>query len=148
MKITKIFSAGIVLAMAIGFGYQTFAQNSDHQKHHPAAKEVVENDAGSGTRGTSGMNTCPMGAENCPMMQGGQMGMMHELMHGDKIDLNVTEIDDGIIIKWSSSDKEVAKKLKSMGLKMKTMHPMMKGHMGKALHQGMMDQKNKKKSGK
>ncbi|MCB0362197.1 MAG: hypothetical protein KDD35_05730 [Bdellovibrionales bacterium] len=132
-----------VLVVGFGLGYQAFSQDDDHKKHHPNAKAEGKTDSKSdmGAMCPDGMASCPMMGEGCPMMQGEQAEMMHGMMHSDKVDLNVAEIDDGVIIKWTSNDKDVAKKLKAMAQQMKKMHPMMKGHMGNAMNQEMMKKK-------
>ena len=115
----------LVAAILLGFNNLAFSQDQNHKEHHPDAGDVpatTQRDVA-----IKPMAKGQMMGENCPMMKDPQMGAMHDLMQSDKIAVNVSEIDDGIIIKWTSPDKETAKKLKAMGQNIKKLHTMMKG---------------------
>jgi hypothetical protein len=131
MSMKAILLVGAVVSF--GLRNQAFSQGQDYKQHHPNAKVGMKSDIHADGMCEDGTTSCQMMGQECPMMQDGQAGMMHGLMHSDKVNLNVTEIDDGVIIKWTSSDKETAKKLKSMAQDMKKMQPMMKGHMDEGM---------------
>lgn len=114
-----------VAAILLSFNYHAFSQDQNHKVHHPEsgnAPATTQRDVAK-----KPMAQGQMMGESCPMMKDPQMGAMHDLMQSGKIAVNVSEIDDGIIIKWTSADKETAKKLKAMGQNIKKMHTMMKG---------------------
>lgn len=143
------------VVMFFGVSNSSYSQNDDHEKHHP--DEISETQQMNQENESNQMNSCSKG-EDCPMknnqgmmqsmgmkqgmmqgmMQG--MGMMKNMgmMHSEKVELNVAEIDNGIIVKFSSKDANTINMLKNMGQKMKKMHPMMKGKMGNNMHQNMM----------
>jgi hypothetical protein len=112
-------------ALFLSFNSHAFSQDQSHDEHHPDAGTAPA--ATQRAEATKPMASEQMMGENCPMMKDLQMGAMHDLMHSNKIEVNIAEIDGGIIIKWSSADKEAAKKLKAMGQNIKKMHNMMKG---------------------
>lgn len=138
-----------VIFSGFGWGYQAYSQGDDPKAHHPNAKveDKTDSESNMGDLCPDGMKSCPMMGQNCPMMQGDQAGMMHDLMHSDKVDLSVAEVDGGVTVKWTSSDKETAKKLKAMAQQMKKMHPMIKGPMGKDMMKKQMDGTNNNGSG-
>jgi len=61
------------------------------------------------------------------MMGGGMMGggMMGGGMYTDDVDLNISQIDNGVILKWTSADPEVQKRIKTIAERMKVMHTAM-----------------------
>lgn len=75
------------------------------------------------------LQTCPyfMSPSGGHMMMrkgsmAGMPGMETCPMFSDKVELNISEIDSGVIIKWTSSDVELRKKIKLMAEHMKLMH--------------------------
>jgi hypothetical protein len=119
------FFPAAAAALLLSFNSHAFSQDQSHDEHHPDAGTAPA--ATQRVEATEPMAPGQMMSENCPMMKDPQMGAMHDLMHSNKIAVNVAEVDGGIIIKWSSADKETAKKLKAMGQNIKKMHTMMKG---------------------
>jgi hypothetical protein len=111
------------VALFLSFSTYAFSEDQKHDEHHPEEGSAPQGEAAK----PLATDQKQMMGENCPMMKDPQMGAMHDLMHSGKIEVNVAEFDGGIIVKWSSTDKETAKKLKAMGQNIKKMHPMMKG---------------------
>lgn len=129
MKINKAKLA--LCSLVVALGASAYSQDKDHDSHDPEEQQkkamCAQGDA------SCQMQSMPGGA----MMQGGGMGMMRGIMHNDKVEMNVANIDDGVIIKWTSKDKALVKSLQEMALRMKKMHlgqmpmgnGMMQGHM-------------------
>lgn len=126
-----------VFTMFLGSSYQALSQSNAHEEHHPSAGSSAPQKPKPKANKPMGMNSGQMMGDDCPMMKDPQMGEMHDLMHSGKVDVNVAEIDGGVIVKWSSADQEVAKKLQKMGKNIKSMHSAMAASPGK-MHDGKM----------
>lgn len=129
----------------VGVVNHAFSQDSQQDRNPPIAKNQNTTESDSDVTPdkngacSDGTRSYPMLGKKCRTLQYGRVGMMYGMMDTDKVELNVTDIDDGVVVKWTSSNKETVIRLQEMGQHMKTMHPMMNRHMDNARPNDMLE---------